>query len=226
MSPKTTIDPVKEFNFGRVSAIEIGADDGENPYLNITYNLPIPGFDSRAEIEETFYLNRSKNASIREAVNTLYAEIEKAIRSGRNVQGNPCSTCTSRCCSQFHDSIVVTHADFERVSRYFPNESDEWVRENFITIKADDPVLFGRTKSKRYQGEEVCIFFDIDKRNCGIHPVKPQVCRDYSPYNCQLFESDDVKVMKQFLAKQRAQKQGSHHGVVAPPPRKTKKRKK
>jgi Fe-S-cluster containining protein len=219
-----TIDPVKEFNFGRVSEVEINAEEGEDPYITVNYHLPIPGFDSRAEIEEVFYLNKERNVAIREAVNNLYSEIEKAIKNGQNVEGNPCSTCTSRCCNQFHDSIVVTHNDLERIGRYL-GESMDWVKDHFIPIKANDPVLFGRARSKHHQGEQYCVFFDTDKRNCGIHPVKPQVCRDFSPHNCQLWESDSFKVMKNFMAKQKAKakKQGTHRGPVAVPRKKRKK---
>jgi Fe-S-cluster containining protein len=197
---KKTVDPVKEFNFGRVESLNISADDN-GPYLTVKMSLPVPGFDARAEIEETFYINRKRHKRLRDIVNGLYEEIEDTIKEGRNVEGMPCASCISICCSEFADSIYVTHEDVERIMEHvaqdFAGEPMTWVDDYFWCF-ADgrDYAIYGRAKTKMWRDAEYCVFFDTEERKCGIHKVKPQVCQDYSPHNCMLWEKDYVKLMK------------------------------
>jgi Fe-S-cluster containining protein len=162
----------------------------------VKMSLPVPGFDAQAEIEEIIYVNRKRHKALREIVNGLYQEIEDIIKEGRNVEGMPCSSCTSTCCSEFADSIYVTHEDVERIMDH-NGDSMECLDDYFLCF-ADgrDYAIYGRVKTKMWNGDEYCVFFDTDERNCGIHKVKPQVCQDYSPHNCMLWERDDVKLIK------------------------------
>lgn len=188
--PKKTVDFVKEFNFGRVEGMEVGADE-EGTFLSVTFSCPVPGFTSPAGIEETFYLHWSRYSRLNKLVQDLSQEVERIIKEGVNVEGDPCSVCTATCCSEYANSITVTHEDFHRIV-----QSGLGQFEDFKQLGRDDAGYYGKVRTKEVDGTTWCTFYDVKRGKCSIHKVKPQVCADYSPFSCNLFEKKLVKLRR------------------------------
>lgn len=147
-------------------------------HLNVPYvrHQVWPGL---ATVEESYPIRRFKTL-----VNQLYKEVYKLAQEGPGEP--PCGDCTSSCCTYFHESIVVTEEDVERIAA--AGHSKESFRKGNVT----KPGYYGYVHSP----DGNCRFFDPSTQRCGIHEIKPQVCREYSAHDCGMYFTAPMELVK------------------------------
>lgn len=85
-----------------------------------------------------------------------------------------CLNCVGICCSVY-DHVQVSRRDARRLARYF-GIAPEAALARFTRLSEGEIVL----KRKRDPLlRRTCIFFDLEKRLCGIYEARPAVCRDW-----------------------------------------------
>ncbi|MBM4271266.1 MAG: YkgJ family cysteine cluster protein [Deltaproteobacteria bacterium] len=86
-------------------------------------------------------------------------------------QETPCNVfipeCKACCC---RPRVVFTNTDIEVLARHFAMNEDQ-VKELYLEYHPDH--IYHAKRKKRY------CFFLTDDYQCGIHEVKPQVCKMY-----------------------------------------------
>jgi Fe-S-cluster containining protein len=110
----------------------------------------------------------------------------------------PCATCIAACCRHPFE-ITLTDSDIERM-----RSAPEKVRKH--VMKREREGLFGEVAyidKKKLKNpvtgevQEVCSLLHKDGY-CSIHPWRPQVCRDWDPWSCEM-KVDDPKANKKRL---------------------------
>jgi len=82
-----------------------------------------------------------------------------------------CDYCGGRCCYGDSGYIWVTEQDMVAISDYCKIEYSEFIKD-YVRIEHNKYTL----KDLKYDGYYFCVFFDIDKRQCSIYPVRPKQC--------------------------------------------------
>jgi uncharacterized protein len=85
-----------------------------------------------------------------------------------------CSKCPGYCCS--YPVIVVKDRDVERIAKHFGVPVAVAEKKYFKAAHGYSRVL--RRKADEYFGK-ICMFFDQEKRCCGIYPARPSTCRTF-----------------------------------------------
>jgi len=186
-------DIVKEFSPTWIDSIKI-THDGDQDVVSLSIEIPIEGLHSLVTLEEEFSLGDKNHSNIQKAVKNLYAEIVKNIRSKNHIKNNKCINCSSPCCYHWHNDILVTKEDVERICKSLNIKNpSEYFDQSYAGCP--DSRYVGKTRYQKDQyGSDVCIFFDHTYLRCSIHEVKPQICQEYKSHSCGLFEktSNDI----------------------------------
>lgn len=97
-----------------------------------------------------------------------------------------CLKCIGICCSVY-DHIPVTPRDVQRLAKHF-GTSVEVATKRYTKINEGDRVL--RRKRDPVLGQ-TCMFFDLERRVCGIYMGRPKVCRVWPEHgggNCVYYD--------------------------------------
>ncbi|WP_301168917.1 YkgJ family cysteine cluster protein [Brevibacillus nitrificans] len=74
----------------------------------------------------------------------------------------PCQGCKGLCCGP----VPITEYDLKKIQKKLKSMPRK-IRESLENQQR----LFG-----------TCIFYDLDKDQCGIHAARPEICRDFGYY--------------------------------------------
>ena len=78
-----------------------------------------------------------------------------------------CTQC-GECCKGYGGTFV-TESDILAISGYLGVSADDFVRE--YTLRSGSGLVLGQGK------DDYCVF--AENGRCGIHPVKPEMCREW-----------------------------------------------
>jgi len=180
-------DFVKSFNRSRIQSLSVEEDE-IGRCLSVVIQTPVSGFVNPGYIEEDFYIDETKNSKLKEAFDNFLDVLQESVRNGDNLKDVPCDTCSSPCCSHFIDHIDVTKEDVDRiVGAGHPKES---------FLETSGPGYGILNHIKMASGKKNCVFFDTKLKRCGIHEIKPQVCREYSGFYCDLYENASKRLIQ------------------------------
>jgi uncharacterized protein len=84
-----------------------------------------------------------------------------SVRSG-NLDSLPCKGCKGLCCGP----VPVTEQELKKIKKKVKSMPQK------ERLKLEN--------QNRYYG--TCIFYDLDQDKCGIHAVRPSVCRAFGYY--------------------------------------------
>jgi Fe-S-cluster containining protein len=84
-----------------------------------------------------------------------------------------CSQCPGWCCS--YERIRVTPADLEVLAEHFECDGEDIKKESLDFI---DGEWFLRHRNDDIF-KSICVFFDRNKRHCGIYEARPAVCHKF-----------------------------------------------
>ena len=124
-------------------------------------------------------------------VNAYVGRVLSRFVTQRNVMENlefDCLKCVGFCCS-LYERIPVSAKDIRRLAKYHAITPEKAQRKftklhkvtrERILRRQPDPILV-----------ETCMFFDLEKRLCGIYAGRPDVCREWpihNPHRCVYYD--------------------------------------
>jgi Fe-S-cluster containining protein len=98
-----------------------------------------------------------------------------------------CSQCPGWCCS--YERIRTTPDDIALLAEHF--DCDE-IRSRRTALDFIDGEWFLRHRKDDIY-KSICVFFDRDKRHCGIYDVRPVVCHKFPWQNLRLLRLPQVR---------------------------------
>jgi Fe-S-cluster containining protein len=166
--------------------------DSQENHLAIELNLPVQGGVGYAAYEEIIdFDEQDVPGYLIDACRRLYEASVRAVRervyTDREV---PCATCTGNCCGRQFSSVRLTAEDVERI-------------RGVVDIEAQ-VIMYDEVSFSGYAGEfNLVPWFGDEEQNacpnltpegCGIYEHRPLICREYSPWDCDIYEADPDKV--------------------------------
>lgn len=112
-------------------------------------------------------------------VNAYVARVLSRFGTQRNPMENlefDCLKCVGFCCS-LYERIPVNARDIRRLAKYHAI-TPEQAQRKFTKLHKVTRERVLRRKPDPILGE-TCIFFDLEKRLCGIYAGRPGVCREW-----------------------------------------------
>jgi Fe-S-cluster containining protein len=175
--------------------------DAESNELEVTFSLPVGNGENFSTYEETFALGEDDTPDYLKGAARMFAgAIVRAVRERVLTSGEmPCVTCTAPCCARAFEHVEVTAQDVLRMEtagididatiEHYAQES--WTGHvgafkrvpwfgNVIPPDEDD------------EASEMCCPH-LTPQGCGIYEHRPLVCREFSPWTCELYEEDPDK---------------------------------
>lgn len=193
---KATIDFAK-LDLTDITTIELNND--EDTCTVVLEPVVGPGGE-RASYEETISFSKDQPSARMKAAAREFAlaTLEYVRERGTQQQRMPCLTCVGACCTNKEGVVRVTDEDIGRLSVAF--DGLKWLKE-YVTLYEEKSwtgyvgqLNRGPIKPHNFGGEtEGCVF--LTERGCSVYKYRPQICRDYSPWNCgDTYTEDSRKV--------------------------------
>jgi len=87
---------------------------------------------------------------------------------------NACESCEGNCCIGESGNIFVTQSEIEAIAGHLELSMAEF-RSDYLIKRG-----YKFSLQEKMMGESHdCIFFDREKKGCGIYEVRPQQCRTF-----------------------------------------------
>jgi Fe-S-cluster containining protein len=117
----------------------------------------------------------------------LRATKERVYTAGRN----PCETCTGACCGRRFTEVRLTQEDVDRLTAagYDCAEHVDFYEQQSFTGYVG---RFNLVPWKDDEDERACPFLGDD--GCQVYEHRPLVCREFSAWDCDLYEEDPEKL--------------------------------
>lgn len=201
--------------------VSVKLDSAENQ-LAIELNLPVHGGIGYAAYEEVIdFDEQDVPGYLIDAARRLYEATVRAVRERVYTEREvPCATCTGNCCGRQFSSVRLTAEDIERmvsggVKVYHCTSCDHSREEHDEKGRCKHPgcacdsyqgqiIMYDEVSFSGYAGEFNLIpWFDDMEQNacpnltpegCSIYEHRPLICREYSPWDCDIYEADPDKV--------------------------------
>ena len=108
---------------------------------------------------------------------------------GKKMKAFECKMCGECCQGQ---GITLKDEEIKRIARFLDMKEDEF-KERYCNRKRGRYEL--KTADSNY-----CIFLKKKGKNkvCGIHPVKPELCKRWPFFNAIISDEDEWKMVKDF----------------------------
>lgn len=167
--------------------------DFEEKTVEVTYTIPTGRHEDYATFTDSFDLSHDGDAPgyVIGALRGLTAALVRA--SGERAKYDtevPCVTCKSSCCGIGFDEVAVTGQDYARMQ-----EAGLSVETTVELFSQEDPTgHVGSLKLVPWFGDperHACVFLKPD--GCSIYETRPLICREFSPWTCDLYEKDEDK---------------------------------
>jgi len=174
-----------------IVAIELDCNDNT---MTVQMALPVGTHDSFAEYEESFDFDEEKVPGyLRHAARDLARAALRVVRERVYTSGElPCATCTGHCCGVEFTAVRVTSEDVERLNRGGVDIGEHVMMyddgEDF-TGHVGELVLVDTSEEG---GQQACPF--LMPPGCAVYEHRPRVCREYSPWDCELHHPDPDKI--------------------------------
>lgn len=97
-----------------------------------------------------------------------------------------CALCPGTCCSVY-EKVSLTTRDVKRLTRHLRLKIKGFARL-YLQQHTHAPVLRRKVDSVF---RETCVFFDTQKRNCGVYDARPAVCREWPAAEIRLPGAED-----------------------------------
>ena len=107
---------------------------------------------------------------------------------GYRFDSNACFSCGGACCRGESGYIWSKYSEIKDMAEYLDMSMDEFSSQYIKKVKH----RYSLIEKKLGENDYACIFFDTDKQQCGIYPVRPSQCRSF-PFWDQ-YRGDDREV--------------------------------
>ncbi|RXK08087.1 YkgJ family cysteine cluster protein [Halarcobacter bivalviorum] len=114
-------------------------------------------------------------------------------KDGYDFAFNPkgCETCNGNCCIGESGNIWVNKEEIERLKNHL-NISLEELSKSYIEKRG---YKYSIKEVKLAEDNYACIFFDLEKKQCGIYEARPTQCRTFPFW--EYFKKNKEEVIKE-----------------------------
>jgi Fe-S-cluster containining protein len=194
----------------------------EEDTLTVTFNIPHEY--GTHEYRESFTWSRDYPPSFlkdaaSEFMKILTTAVNERVASKQKV---PCETCTSHCC-RYYDTIRILPMDVNRFIQAGISPRDtmvlwddlpwpEILNQEAINSfpKSMDGTIGYMKKVPWYRDKKQSACSLVDDKGCTVYENRPQICREYPAFGCDIHDPDDKKIKG--LVKLRSSRNG--HAVL------------
>jgi len=172
--------------------VSVKLDSSEN-HVAVELNLPVMGGEGYAAYEEVLDFDEQDIPGyLRDAARRMYEAVMRAVRervfTDRDV---PCATCTGNCCGRAFSAVRLTHDDIKRLEAGGIDIEEQ--------VMFYDEMQFagyaGEFRLIEYYGDDDQLMCpNLTPEGCGIYEHRPLICREYSAWDCDIYEADPEKV--------------------------------
>ncbi len=85
-----------------------------------------------------------------------------------------CDECDGKCCRGSSGYVWLKNQELEKISSYLDLSTVDFINQYIDVVDARLSL-----REKISGNEYLCYFFDMEKEQCLIYPVRPQQCRDF-----------------------------------------------
>jgi len=104
-----------------------------------------------------------------------------------------CEACGGHCCTGESGYIWAKYPEIEKMAEYLKLSVEEFATMYLRKVKH----RYSLTEKKLAPNNFACVFFDEEKKRCGIYPVRPLQCRTFPFW--EQFKSDEEEVRKECI---------------------------
>jgi len=114
-------------------------------------------------------------------------------KDGYEYKFNPlaCASCGGACCTGESGYIWAKYHEIEKMAQFLELTIEEFATMYLRKVKHRYSLVERKIDTDNY----ACIFFDNDKKQCSIYPVRPTQCRSFPFW--EIFKSDIEEVKKE-----------------------------
>lgn len=173
--------------------------------LTVELQLHVGESGERATYEETLTFDRKTPSYLTEAALNFAKACQRMMQERLTHQGDvPCDTCVGSCCHIETGAVRMTKVDVDRLSKAYGypwvvDHANFYDTASFTGYVAEMKMVdLDHPGADLPKGTHGCI--NSTRVGCSIYEFRPQVCRDYSPWdNCRgqegsLYKEDLEKV--------------------------------
>ena len=88
---------------------------------------------------------------------------------------NKCATCEGNCCIGESGYIWITIAEIDTLANHLNISTQECFDKYLLKFG----YKFSIKEKKISQNNYACVFFDLEKKQCGIYEARPTQCRTF-----------------------------------------------
>ena len=88
---------------------------------------------------------------------------------------NKCATCEGNCCIGESGYIWITIAEIDTLAKHLNISTQECFDKYLLKYG----YKFSIKEKKISQNNYACVFFDLEKKQCGIYEARPTQCRTF-----------------------------------------------
>lgn len=195
---------LKDVELSDISSITL---DNWEDTLTVEIGLRVGG-SQKATYTEKLSFDAKSPSWLTEAALRFAEAVRRMVNERTIEQGElPCDTCLGSCCHEQTGGVRLTHDDVARLDDHYGTDwveahVDMYSSPSFTGIVAEMKMveLTGFEDVHKEIASPLVGCINSTRAGCSIYEHRPQVCRDYSPWeNCtgdpdSLFTEDPLKV--------------------------------
>jgi len=104
---------------------------------------------------------------------------------------NACAACEGACCRGESGYIWMKRSEIEAMAEYLGLGLEDFGRIYLRKVGH----RYSLTEKRLGENDYACIFFDEEKRRCGVYPVRPRQCRTFPFW--EQFKNDEEEVRRE-----------------------------
>jgi Fe-S-cluster containining protein len=186
--PNTSFD-LRSTSLTDISEVKL---DSSTNQCSVQIQVPINGGEAYALYEEVLDFDEHEIPGyLLDASRRMYEAALRAVRERVYTQREvPCATCTGNCCGRNFVSVRLTAADIERLQ-----EVVDIGKQVVMYEQSDFSGYVGEFQLVPWYGdEEQAACPNLTPEGCSIYEHRPLICREFSCWDCEIYEEDPDKV--------------------------------
>jgi len=162
--------------------------------MSVLVQIPIGDNESYAPYTEEIDFDDGVPDYLEHAARTMAAAALRAVKERLAVSGElPCKTCTGACCGRAVEALRLTREDLDRLEaagltvEQFKEAVELYETEQFSGHVGELKLV----ESPDGEGMQCCL---LEPHGCRIYEHRPMVCREFSAWDCDIFDPDPAKL--------------------------------
>lgn len=102
-----------------------------------------------------------------------------------------CNDCGGKCCLGESGYVWINKSEIKALANYLRITTDEVIKKYLYK----EHYRFSINEIEIGDNEYACVFFDQEKKNCSIYPVRPTQCREFPFWDDYIVTKDTTYYM-------------------------------